>query len=432
MVQAGLHIPADGDSEMPIFTQIYADIGDEQSLEQSLSTFSSHLRQIVKVLEHADQDTLVLLDEIGVGTDPEEGTALALAVLETLTERRVRTVATTHYGALKVFAHDRPGIENASLEFDRQTLRPTYRFHLGIPGSSYALEIANRLGMQPAVLKRATDILGPDTKETAELIEDLKERVVFYQQKSTQLLKQQEELEQLTQSYREKLADVRQEEGCIREKAYHDAEAILAQANATVERVIAEIRKGQASKEIIKEAHRVLDEQTSRVKKHLQAIAPKEQSSPVSLQKGDPVWVEGLEAQGEVVAKLGRGARYKVQVGNLVMEVDGTELRRLSKPVPGQRIQSHTSEDGQSFADGASDEIDLRGLTADEAIGKLQRCIDRAILAGLNTLWVIHGKGTGVLRRRVGDFLKDSPGIKSYRLGAWNEGGDGVTVVELQ
>jgi DNA mismatch repair protein MutS2 len=432
MVQSGLLIPAHSDSEVPIFQKIYADIGDEQSIEQSLSTFSSHLRQIIQVLEHADHRTLVLLDEIGVGTDPEEGAALAMAVLEVLASRAVRTVATTHYGSLKLFAHNHSEIENASLEFDRQTLRPTYRFRVGLPGSSYALEIANRLGMSSSVVRKAAGLLGEDRQKTAELIEDLNQQLGLYEQKNTELQKRERDLIRLTEEYTRKLSHVREEERRIREEAYRDAQAVLAQANASVERVIAQIRKAQANKETIKEGHRILEAESNRIKRRLQDIAPRPKPSPGGVRVGDAVWVESLQAEGEVVASVGRRGRYKIRVGNLTMEVKEADLRFLGIASSESRKSGGSVDTGQVSVDQAVNQIDLRGLMADEAIAELERFMDRAMLAGLNTLWIIHGKGTGALRKRVGDFLRDFSSVKSYRLGAWNEGGVGVTVVELE
>jgi DNA mismatch repair protein MutS2 len=432
MTQAGLHIPVHGDSELPIFQEIYADIGDEQSIEQSLSTFSSHFRQIVTVLEHADQNSLVLLDEIGVGTDPEEGAALAMAVLEVLASRNVRTVASTHFGALKLFAHDHPEIENASLEFDRKTLRPTYRFLLGVPGSSYALEIAKRLGMLPSVVKKATSLLGEERQETALLIEDLNRRVGFYERKNAEIQERERILSQLTEDYSQRLERVGEEEKRIREDAHRDAQTVLAEANALVERVIAQIRKAQASKEVIKETHRALDTEAARIKQRLKTIAPRSEPRRGPLKIGDGVWVERLQTDGEVVARVGSRGRYKVRVGNVTVEVEGADLKPSSTPAKKESKSAVGIDVGEVFADQAVNQIDLRGLLADEAIARLEMFLDRAMLAGLSTLLIIHGKGTGALRKRAGDFLKDFPGVKSHRLGAWNEGGDGVTVVELE
>jgi len=432
MVQSGLHIPAHRDSELPIFQKIYADIGDEQSIEQSLSTFSSHLRQIIQVLEHADQHTLVLLDEIGVGTDPEEGAALAMAVLEVLASRSVRTVATTHYGALKLFAHDHPGIENGSLEFNRETLRPTYRFRVGLPGSSYALEIASRLGMSSSVVKKASGLLGEDRQKTGELIEDLSQQLGLYERKNTELHKRERDLARLTEEYTQKLSHVREEERRIREEAYRDAQAVLAEANASVERVIAQIRETQADKETIKEGHRILEAESSRMKRRLEAIAPRPKPSTGGVRVGDAVWVESLHTEGEVVASMGGRGRYKVRVGNLTIEVQEADLRSLGISARDKQKSGGRIDTGQVSMDQAVNQIDLRGLMADEAMAELERFMDRAMLAGLSTLWIIHGKGTGALRKRVGDFLRDLAGVKNYRLGAWNEGGAGVTVVELE
>jgi DNA mismatch repair protein MutS2 len=432
MVQAGLHIPAHSDSELPIFDKIYADIGDEQSLEQSLSTFSSHLRQIVNVLENADNNTLVLLDEIGVGTDPEEGAALAMAVLEVLASRSVRTVATTHYGALKLFAHEHPGVENASLEFDRQTLRPTFRFRIGLPGSSYALEIANRLGMSPPVVERATGFLGQERQSTEQLIADLSRQLSLYELKNAELQGRERDLARLTEEYGRKLSGVREEEREIREKAYREAEGILAEANSSVERIVAQIRKSQASREVIRESHKALDLQAAHIKKRLEAAGPRPRSKASPVQVGDDVWVESLQRGGEVVARGQGRNRYKVRVGSLTVEVQGVELRPLSAMEKDKYKSGGGIDAGQVSTDEITNQIDLRGLSADEAVAQLERFLDRAVLAGLSTLRIIHGKGTGVLRRRVGEFLKDSSGVKSHRLGEWNEGGDGVTVVELE
>jgi len=432
MFQAGLPIPAHPDSELPVYRDIFADIGDEQSLEQSLSTFSSHLRQIVKILKGAGSGTLVLLDEIGAGTDPEEGAALAMAILDDLTRRQAHTVATTHFGSLKVYAHDQPGMENASLEFDRNTLRPTYRFHMGLPGSSFALEIADRLGMPDPVIDRASRLIGPEGRKTSELIEELQRRVVWYDRQKADLEADEQRLKGMVEEYERKLADVHQEEQRIRERAVRDSELVLAEANALVERVVAQIREGQASRESIKQAHRRLDERSSQLKARQRELADRPDEPADRFSRGDAVWIKSLQADGEVVADVGRGARYKVQVGNLIMELDGSDLDPPSAPASKPKRPGGGVDVGRTGAEEAGGEVDLRGLTSEEAVAQLEKFMDRALLSGLSTLWIIHGKGTGALRQRVGEFLKDFPGVKGYRLGAWNEGGDGVTVVELE
>ena len=432
MFQAGLPIPAHLDSELPVYQDVFADIGDEQSLEQSLSTFSSHLRQIVKILKGAGHSTLVLLDEIGAGTDPEEGAALAMSILDDLTRRQAHTVATTHFGSLKVYAHDQPGMENASLEFDRKTLRPTYRFHMGLPGSSFALEIADRLGMPDSVVERASRLIGPEGRKVGEMVEDLQRRVIWYDRKKADLEADEKRLKNMKEEYERKLGDSRQEERRIRERAVRDSELVLAEANALVERVVAQIREAQASRESIKQAHRRLDERSSQLEVRHRELADRPDGPAVELSRGDPVWVKSLQAEGEVVANVGRGARYKVQVGNLIMELDGADLALISKPSSGGKRPAGGVDVGRTETEEAGGEIDLRGLTSEEAVARLEKFMDRALLSGLSTLWIIHGKGTGALRQRVGEFLKDFPGVKGYRLGAWNEGGDGVTVVELE
>jgi DNA mismatch repair protein MutS2 len=323
-------------------------------------------------------------------------------------------------------------MENGSLEFDRGTLRPTYRFHMGLPGSSFALEIADRLGMPESVVKRASNLIGPQGRKTSELIEDLQERVIWYEKKNAELRTKGDRLKTMMEEYEQRLKDVRQEERRIRERAYRDSELVLAEANALVEKVVAEIRERQASRETIKEAHRALDQRSTQLQQRRRNLQPQPNKPEVVLSKGDPVWVNSLQTEGEVVARLGRGGRYKVQVGNLVMELKGTDLRTLTRPVGEGKATRSSIDVGQTSEEEVSGEVDLRGLTAEEAVHRLEKFLDRALLAGLNTLWIIHGKGTGALRKRVGEFLKDFPGIKGYRLGAWNEGGDGVTVVELE
>jgi DNA mismatch repair protein MutS2 len=236
----------------------------------------------------------------------------------------------------------------------------------------------------------------------------------------------------MKEEYERKLGDVRQEERRIRERAVRDSELVLAEANALVERVVAEIRQGQASKESIKQAHRRLDERGSRLQARRQELTDRPAGPAIELARGDAVWIKSLQAEGEVVAGVGRGGRYKVQVGNLIMELDGADLDPRSGTSAGKRKTGGGVDVGRTQAEEAGGEVDLRGMTSDEAVAALEKFIDRALLSGLTTLWIIHGKGTGALRQRVGEFLKDFPGVKSYRLGAWNEGGDGVTVVELE
>jgi DNA mismatch repair protein MutS2 len=256
--------------------------------------------------------------------------------------------------------------------------------------------------------------------------------VGFYQRKNAELQKSERNLTRLTEEYRQKLERVREEEKQIREEAYRDAQIVMTEANAAVERIIAQIRKDQASKAVIKEAHQALDRQSARIKKRLEDFSPPPDSASPSYGVGDGVWVESLQADGEVIAKVSGRGRYKVRVGNLTMELPGTDLRASQAPVKSKPRSGAGVDAGKVYSDQAVNEVDLRGLLAEEAIAKLEKFLDRAMLAGLNTLWVIHGKGTGVLRKRVGEYLKDFPGVKGYRLGAWNEGGDGVTVVELE
>lgn len=426
MHQHGCHIPAEEGTTMPLFSQIFADIGDQQSIEQDLSTFSSHMGNIKNIVEKADSESLVLLDEIGSSTDPAEGSALAEVILKELTRRNCLTIATTHMGSLKVFAHEESGIENGSMAFDQKTLRPTYRFQAGVPGSSYAFEIAERLGLSKQIVEEAKMRVGEERGKLDRLILHLEEQL----QQAHALLAEAEikesKLSGLVKLYQDRMDDLHKTGKEEQQKILEEAEEVLKEANATVERVVKGIREQQADRESIKTAKEELQTLKKRVKK---LAAKKEEREASSFRVGDWVVWEGHGGNGQVTTDPNKSGRVLVQWDGMKLWIPAKELRRIKISKPKDESAGWTQY--RMDAD-IRDEIDLRGLTADEAVEEVERYLGNAVTAGLSQVRIIHGKGTGVLRTQIGRYLKGHSLVKSQRLGLWNEGDTGVTVVELK
>jgi DNA mismatch repair protein MutS2 len=421
--QAGIHIPADSDSEIFPFQKIFVDIGDDQSIENDLSTFSSHLNSLHKILGEADAQSLILIDEIGAGTDPSEGSALAAVVLQDLTNRRSMTIATTHHGILKVFAHETAGMDNASMEFDQVSLMPTYRFRSGIPGSSYAFELAERLGISHNLLDRARNQMGDEKTKLESLLQELERQAQEYQVQLHQTAKEKEHLESLVLSYEQKMTQLKRELGTIRKKAIEEAKEIVQQAHLKVEHSVKEIRESGAQREIVRSSHQVL----KKLGEDLEKFTAEEEKTPQSneiIEKGDIVRIRDGHESGEVQEIQGKHAI--VLSGNARLRIALTELYKEQKSQ-----KKYTFSSSAISAPEAKTEIDLRGLFGDEAIAHVQSFLDNAYAAGLHRVDIIHGKGTGALRKKIGEFVKTYPHVKAFRLGEWNEGGTGVTVVEL-
>ena len=423
VAQAGLHIPASVESELPVFQNFFADIGDEQSIENDLSTFSSHLLNLQEILSRADEYSLVLIDEIGTGTDPAEGSALAASVLQELTRRKALTVATTHHGSLKVFAHTAPGMANASMEFDLSTLSPTYRFRIGVPGSSYAFELAERLQFDRHFLDHARSFLATDRLQLERLLVDLERQAQEYSLQLDSVQHERDKYRTLLREYETKLEELRRETKKLKSEAAAQAKDIIDNAQALIERTIKEIRETNAEREVIRHAKGSLSE----TKKQLESMVAQESEDTDrdELTVGDSVRLktgteigELLERRGHEATVLWGSARLRVRANDLV--------RAKGKP----RTHSSTVV-AEEHSARATNEIDLRGLTGEEAISQIEFFLDNALVAGLHRVDIIHGKGTGALRKKVSAFLKSHPHVHSYRLGEWNEGGSGVTVVEL-
>jgi DNA mismatch repair protein MutS2 len=420
--QSGLHIPVAPESELGVFDSIYVDIGDEQSIEDDLSTYSSHLLRMRDIVTGARSRSLVLLDEIGAGTDPAEGGALAASILAELTQRGALTIATTHHGMLKAFAHETPNVSNASMEFDQETLKPTYRFRSGIPGSSYALELANRLDLPLSVVNRARSFVGDEKIKLENLLAELERQTQEYRTQIQDVSSERARLNSLVKIYEQKTKDLKDELKVIRKHAVDEAKDIVSGAQALIERSVKEIRESSAEKKAVQTARQNVQE----FQKKIQELAPKEQAPPLEeLEIGDTVRVKDTQQEGELVEMKPPSAT--VVSGNARLRV---RLDTLVK-VKGRINSENSASSSALYTPEGKTEIDLRGLLGDEAIPQVERFLDDALVSGLHRVDIIHGKGTGALRKRISEFLKTYPHVKSFRLGEWNEGGAGVTVVEL-
>ncbi|MDP2884866.1 MAG: endonuclease MutS2 [Ignavibacteria bacterium] len=420
--QSGLHIPAAPESELCLFESVFVDIGDEQSIENDLSTYSSHLLRMRDILLGANDHSLVLIDEIGAGTDPAEGGALAASILIELTSRGSMTVATTHHGMLKAFAHEAAGVSNASMEFDQETLKPTYRFRFGVPGSSYALELAKRLELPLPVVNRAREFVGGEKIKLENLLTELERQSQEYRAQIQQVSSERDRLNSLVQAYEQKTKDLRHELQLIRKQAVEEAKEIVRGAQSLIERAVKEIRESSSDKTIIQSARESVQQMRRKVEELSVAEPP---TAAQDLQVGDAVRARDASQDGEVVEIKPPFAT--VLIGNTKLKVRLETLQKVSA-----RQGSGAGTVGSSiYTPEGKTEIDLRGMFGDEAIAQVERFLDDAIVAGLHRVDIIHGKGTGALRKRITEFLKTYPHIKAFRLGEWNEGGSGVTVVEL-
>ncbi len=428
MAQSGLHIPADDKSEIGIFKNIFADIGDEQSIELSLSTFSSHIRQIIFAVKHAGPNSLVLLDEIGAGTDPKEGSSLAEAILLKLIRNKVKVIATTHYSQLKTLPMLHPEIENASFEFDRVSLRPTYRLQTGIPGASYAVEIASRLGMPRDITDNAADLVGTGERSLTKLIESLETELATLRKDKATLEDRLKKAGQLEEFYKSQSNKLENEIEVTKKEQLDEIQQTLYETRFEAERTIKNIIEKNASKDSIKHAHKFLKEKENLLNK-FRAKQKSKVDSSVQFETGDTVKVLSLNSQGEIIDLIGNN-RARVNLGNMVSTVELSDLEKIGGAADKTKAVRRVS--GVTENDISGPEVHLRGLTVDEAIEKIDKYLDSAVVSGLNQIYVIHGKGTGTLRKVISGYLKKHSAVKSFRLGDWNEGGAGVTVVQLK
>ncbi|HEX9058289.1 MAG TPA: endonuclease MutS2 [Ktedonobacterales bacterium] len=437
MAQAGLHIPAEEGSEVPVFRDVFADIGDEQSIEQSLSTFSSHLTRIIDILRQAESGSLVLLDELGAGTDPSEGSALARAILTYLCDHKIATVATTHYSELKAFAHEQPGVANASVEFDVDTLSPTYRLSIGLPGRSNALAIASRLGLPEGIIQQARDYLGTAGVEMESLLEGLQADRRAAADERYRLSMERAEAEHQRQQLERERADLEDDRIRILNEARATARREAETLQAELARVRADVKRQGLSQEQLNELRaqaRAVEERTTPIQsRRRKATVPAEAESilPGPLEIGDTVRVRSMEQRGELVGLNEARGEAEVQLGALKVRVPTTDLVRLSRRQARASGQSAISLPPLTERPTPSMQLDLRGWHVEEASPAVDQYLNDAYLAGMPSVRVLHGKGTGALRQAIRDQLAHHPLVRSFESAPRAEGGDGVTVATL-
>jgi DNA mismatch repair protein MutS2 len=434
MLQFGFLVPCSETSRFTLFDNIFVEIGDEQSIENDLSTFSSHLQNLKNILDNATSESLVLIDEICSGTDPEEGAAIATAILESLITRRALTVVTTHQGMLKAYAHRREGAINGSMQFDASELRPTYQFQMGLPGSSFALEMARRMGFAPHILENAQRFMGENKHVLEDLIAKLSFELQAVRSQKAELEREQAELKRLTESYQQKLRALEQEKKELRRQSLQDAKRLLAQANQVIEKVIKDIKQSQADSETVKQARKELEKARKELaaeEASLNASQSSETLPDATLRIGDKVKLLDTQSVGEILEIDGEDA--VVSFGSFRMKTQLRNLQKISKKEAreAERKEQKASAATTSAIKEVPTRLDLRGLMGDEAILRVEKFIDESISHGLHKVDLIHGKGTGALRKRIAEYLKSDKRIKSFRLGNWDEGGTGVTVVEI-
>lgn len=442
MGQAGLHIPALDRSELSIFSEVYADIGDEQSIEQSLSTFSSHMTRVVHILQHADADSLCLFDELGAGTDPTEGAALAIAILNYLHDRGIRTMATTHYSELKIYALSTNFVENACCEFDVETLRPTYRLLIGIPGKSNAFAISSKLGLSDEIINAAKEQISKEDESFEDVIADLEQSRVTIEKEQQEIAEYKERIRTLQEQLQKKNEKIDQAKDKILRDANEKARAILQEAKDVADETIRDFNKVGASadiKELEKKRQKVRDkinEKNGKLALGNNQKKPANQKTvdPKKLKKGDSVKIISMNLKGIVNTLPDAKGNLFVQCGIMRMQTNINDLvpvkeETITAPAL-QRTNTGKLKISKSFS--VSSEINLLGCTVDEAIAKLDKYLDDAYLAHLPSVRVVHGKGTGALRSAVQSHLKRLKYVKEYRLGEYGEGDAGVTIVTFK
>lgn len=440
MGQAGLHIPAGDHSELSVFHQVYADIGDEQSIEQSLSTFSSHMTNIVSFLQDVDENSLVLFDELGAGTDPTEGAALATAILSYLHKRGIRAMATTHYSELKVYALSTPGVENACCEFDVESLKPTYRLLIGIPGKSNAFAISSKLGIPDYIIEDAKKRLTEQDVSFEDMMTDLETSKRTIEKEREEIAAYKREIEALKMQTRQKQDKLDEQRERILREANEKANAILRDAKDVADETIKNFRK--FGKENISAAD--MEKERERLRKKIKdtsaastikAQKPKKAYKPSDFKLGESVKVLSMNLTGTISSKPDSRGNVTVQMGILRSQVNISDLEIIEDVNPySPKAMKRTSKGKikMSKSLSVSPEINLLGKTVDEAVSELDKYLDDALLSHLNSVRVVHGKGTGALRKGIHEYLRRQKHVKSYRLAEYGEGDAGVTIVELK
>lgn len=425
MLQSGIHIPASPDSNFHFFKNILIDIGDEQSIEDDLSTFSSHLSNINNILKNADSDSLVLLDEIGTGTDPTEGSALATAVLLILRDKKSMVFASTHHGNLKLIANDEEGFENAAMEFDTENLKPTYVFKQGIPGSSYAFEVAKRIGLEDDFLTLAKNHLESDKHKLEKFLVDIESKSRMLEDKLRQTERENTRLTGLSDLYKQNLDKLEREKKNILAKAKEDAEVYLKDINKKFEKIVKDLKESKADKEIIKDSQKIIKEikETNKT-----IIKEPEVSDNDELKVGDYASIKGTTTIGKIIEIKPGNKKAVLQAGSVKMNVS---MRDLVSSEP-EKSESRKVTDYSFIPAAAEVRIDIRGERPEEAEFEVTKFIDNAHAAGLDRIEILHGKGTGALKKTVKDILSHHNKVKNFYFAPIETGGEGITIAELK
>lgn len=438
MAMCGLLVPCGEGSELSVFRRVLVDIGDEQSIEQSLSTFSAHMTNIIQIIKLANAGSLCLIDELGAGTDPVEGAALAIAILEKLREKHAKIASTTHYAELKEFALRTPGVENGCCEFDVATLRPTYRLLIGVPGKSNAFAISQRLGMDEEIVQRAQELVSSENRQFEDVVQKL-------EQQRQSLERQVENANRLTakantekQKAENELKKAKADAQREIDRAKEEAQRIVSRTRAQADALVEELEKARREKELSAEARTKLKRDIDKMEAHADPIKLKETENeeyklPRPLKVGDEVLIYDIDKNATVLAPPNKDGQVLVQAGIIKTRVDIKNLRLLkAKNKPAQSRFPLTRNVPTKMDVRPETEVDVRGETAFDAVNIVDKAIDNAVLAGIGKLTIIHGKGTGVLRREINQYLRSNKAVKSHRLGVFGEGEDGVTIVELK
>ncbi|MBI2429282.1 MAG: endonuclease MutS2 [Ignavibacteriales bacterium] len=430
MVQCGIHVPVSPDSEFPVLKKMFVLIGDNQSIENDLSTYSSQIIHLKKITEQTDAHSLVMIDEIGSNTDPTEGGAIAAAVLESITSSGALLIATSHQAALKAFVHNSERMQNGAMEFDQTTLLPTYRFKQGVPGSSYAVEIAQRLGLSQIIIDRARGMLGDQKAKLEELIFELESRSQSLEQKIAAVDAEAKKNKELASNYEIKLKALNFEIREVKKKAIEEAKSIIEHAASTVEKTVKEIRTHHANREVIKDARERLSDLEKKIElleSEMTDTMVEESKKSFQVYVGDLVVLKSGGQSGTVLTLPDKNGNLQVAFNSIKAKVNISNVESISKKNTKETISTSSYSIDKQF----TTEVDVRGLYGDEAISTVDKFLDDAVVAGLQRVEIIHGKGTGALKKRIGIFLENDTRVKSMRMGEWNEGGAGITIVEL-
>lgn len=439
MAMCGLMLPVGDNSEISVFHQVLADIGDEQSIEQSLSTFSAHMTNIIQIIEQADERSLILLDELGAGTDPVEGAALAMAILEALRERHARVAATTHYAELKAYALQTAGVENGSCEFDVATLRPTYRLLIGVPGRSNAFAISSRLGLNQEIVDRARELVSGEDRRFEDVVQNLEQSRQKLEAERRQAQEQNAEARRISEEAREYRERLEREAAKEIEQARERAAQLVARTRAQADALLEELEemKRQGAKSMTAEQRARMKAGMRDMESASDPVSRKEPETyvlPRPLKAGDDVLIFDIDKEGTVVeTPAPDDKKVLVQAGIIKTRVPVENLRLLEQKTQNRKARRSGTRNVPKRSDApVMTEVDVRGEDSIEAVMSVDRAIDSALLSGIHQLTIIHGKGTGVLRTAVQQHLRRHPSVRTYRLGVFGEGESGVTIVELK